>query len=59
MAKQIDHPVAGPLSFGIESVVGPHDPEQHLVVYTVQPDSPTAHALALLTSWTNIPHTVR
>lgn len=59
VTKHVDHPVAGPLTFGIESVVGPHDPEQHLVVYTVQPDSPTAHALPLLASWTDLPSTVR
>ncbi|WP_432543505.1 helix-turn-helix transcriptional regulator [Kineococcus sp. SYSU DK002] len=53
--KRIDHPAAGPLSFGIESVVGPHDPEQRLVVYTVEPDSPTARVLPLLASWTTAP----
>ena len=52
VTKHLDHPVAGPLTFGIETVIGPHDPEQHLVVYTVQPGSPTAHALPLLVSWT-------
>jgi transcriptional regulator with XRE-family HTH domain len=58
VTKHVDHPVAGPLTFGIESVVGPHDPEQHLVVYTVQPGSPTAHALPLLASWAQLPSTV-
>ena len=51
VAKRIDHPVAGPLEFGIEAVVVPHDPEQRLVVYTVEPDSPTARVLPLLASW--------
>lgn len=51
MTKNIDHPTAGPLSFGIESVVGPHDPEQRLVAYTVEPNSSTAHMLPLLASW--------
>ncbi|WP_106213147.1 helix-turn-helix transcriptional regulator [Kineococcus rhizosphaerae] len=49
--KQVDHPVAGPLEFGIESVVGPHDPDQRLVVYTVEPDSPTARVLPVLAGW--------
>lgn len=49
--KQIAHPVAGPLEFGIESVVKPHDLEQRLVVYTVEPDSPTARNLPLLAAW--------
>lgn len=54
LTKQIDHPAAGPLSFGIESVIGPHDPEQRLVVYTVEPDSPTQRALPFLASWTGV-----
>lgn len=51
LTKHVDHPVAGPLSFGIESVVGPHDPDQRLVVYTVEPGSPTAQVLPMLTHW--------
>lgn len=51
VTKNIDHPTAGPLSFGIESVVGTHDPEQRLVVYTVEPNSTTAQLLPLLASW--------
>lgn len=51
VTKLISHPTAGTLTFGIESVIGPHDPEQRLVVYTVEPDSPTARALPLLASW--------
>ncbi|KQX74297.1 MULTISPECIES: helix-turn-helix transcriptional regulator [Aeromicrobium] len=49
--KQIDHPVAGPLSFDIELVTMANLPDQHLIVYTVQPDSPTARALPLVASW--------
>lgn len=52
VTKHVAHPTAGPLSFGIESLVGPHDPEQRLVVYTVEPDSPTARVLPILASWT-------
>lgn len=51
VAKHINHPTAGHLSFGIETVVGPHDPEQQLVIYTVEPGSPTAQALPFLASW--------
>lgn len=51
VTKRIAHPTAGPLSFGIESVIGPHDPEQRLIIYTVEPDSATALALPLLASW--------
>lgn len=51
VTKHLDHPAVGPLTFGIESVVGPHDPEQRLVVYTVAPGSPTAQTLPLLGSW--------
>lgn len=56
VTKHVSHPTAGPLSFGIESVVGPHDPEQRLVVYTVEPDSPTARVLPMLGSWTSTQH---
>ena len=51
VAKRIRHPVAGDLHFDIEILTGPQDPDQRLVVYTAQPDSPTAHALPLLGSW--------
>jgi transcriptional regulator with XRE-family HTH domain len=55
VTKHIAHPTAGPLTFGIESVIGPHDPEQRLVVYTVEPDSPTAQVLPMLASWATSP----
>ena len=51
VAKQIAHPTAGPLAFDIEAVSTPHDADQRLVVYTVQPDSPTARVLPLLAGW--------
>lgn len=53
--KRISHPTAGLLCFGIESVVGPHDPDQRLIIYTVEPDSPTARALPFLGSWVGQP----
>ncbi len=49
--KRIAHPVAGALSFDIEAVSTPHDPEQRLVVYTVEPGSATEAALTLLAAW--------
>lgn len=51
VAKRIAHPAAGRLCFEVEIVSAPHEPDQHLVVYTAQPDSPTAHVLPLLASW--------
>ncbi|TWH72150.1 MmyB family transcriptional regulator [Modestobacter roseus] len=49
--KRIQHPVAGPLSFDIELVAAPHDLDQRLIVYTVEPGSTTARQLPLLASW--------
>ncbi|MBY6685584.1 helix-turn-helix domain-containing protein [Rhodococcus sp. BP-149] len=49
--KKIAHPVVGRLSFGIESLVSPLDPEQRLIIYTVEPESSTARALPMLASW--------
>lgn len=51
VSKQIEHPSFGRLHFGIEALTTPHDAEQRLVVYTVEPDSPTARALPLLAAW--------
>jgi transcriptional regulator with XRE-family HTH domain len=51
MVKRIAHPRAGTLEFGVEMVTGPLDPGQRLVVYTVEPGSPTAKVLPLLASW--------
>ncbi len=49
--KQVVHPAAGPLDFGIEYAVGPGEPGQTLVVYTVGPGSATERVLPLLASW--------
>jgi len=51
VAKRIRHPAAGQLSFDIEIVGARHESDQHLVVYTAQPDSPTAKMLPILASW--------
>ena len=50
--KRIRHPAAGDLSFDIEILAAPNAPDQQLIVYTVQPDSPTARVLPMLASWT-------
>lgn len=49
--KRISHTVAGTLVFGIEALVSPHDDEQRLITYTVEPGSLTARALPVLASW--------
>ena len=49
--KLLAHPQAGPMRFGIEAVTTPHDPDQRLVVYTVEPDSATEKLLPLLSGW--------
>ena len=51
VAKRIRHPLVGDLSFDIEIVSPPHNPDQHLVIYTTEPGSPTAELLPLLAGW--------
>jgi transcriptional regulator with XRE-family HTH domain len=51
VAKQIDHPQAGQLSFHIEIVGSADQSEQRLVIYTVEPHSHTARMLPLIASW--------
>jgi transcriptional regulator with XRE-family HTH domain len=51
VAKRIRHPDVGDLSFDIETVSPPQEPDQRLIVYTAQPDSPTARLLPILGSW--------
>ncbi|MCC3314544.1 helix-turn-helix transcriptional regulator [Nocardia africana] len=46
------HPVVGRLDLGFETLRLPDDPDQALIVHTVEPDSPSATALRLLTDWT-------
>ncbi|MBB4684394.1 helix-turn-helix transcriptional regulator [Amycolatopsis jiangsuensis] len=59
LVKRILHPAAGPLEFGVEAVTAPHCPDQRLVIYTVEPDSPTARIMPLLHSWTRSPEQTR
>ncbi|MFE3795362.1 helix-turn-helix transcriptional regulator [Nocardia tengchongensis] len=49
-AKLIQHPEAGRLELGYETLALPADPDQLLVVYTAEPESTTAAALARLAS---------
>lgn len=49
--KRIAHHAGGLLDFNIEVVTAPHAPDQYLVIYTAEPDSPTARALPFLASW--------
>jgi transcriptional regulator with XRE-family HTH domain len=56
VTKLVQHPAAGPISFDIEIVCAPHEPDQRLVVYTTEPDSPTARVLPILASWNAAPH---
>ena len=42
VSKGIAHPTVGPLVFGIAAVRVLHDPDQRLVVYTVDPYGPGA-----------------
>ncbi|MBN6033661.1 helix-turn-helix transcriptional regulator [Amycolatopsis sp. 195334CR] len=51
-SKSYHHPIAGELHFSYESFAAPGDADQTLCVYNVEPGSPTAEALRLLTSWT-------
>ncbi|WP_189219004.1 MULTISPECIES: helix-turn-helix transcriptional regulator [Streptomyces] len=51
VTKHIAHPAGGPLEFGVEAVTLPQSSDQQLVIYTVEPDSPTAHVLPLLRSY--------
>ena len=57
VTKEIRHPVAGDLTFGVEAVAPPYAADQILVVYTVEPGSSTARMLPLLGSWTDHPMT--
>lgn len=59
VAKHISHPDAGVLQFDIEIVAAPHEPDQALVVYTVEPDSATARVLPILASWDGGSETVQ
>jgi transcriptional regulator with XRE-family HTH domain len=50
-SKRYHHPVVGDLTVTYEALPLPDDPEQTLFVYSVEPGSASAQALALLSSW--------
>jgi PAS domain-containing protein len=54
-AKRYNHPTVGRLEFGYESFEVSSEPGLTLMVYSVEPQSATAEALALLASWTALP----
>ena len=49
--KRFHHPVVGDLTLGFEGLDLPGDPGQTMLVYTVEPGSPSQEALRLLASW--------
>ncbi len=55
--KRYHHSKVGDVEFGYESFELTTDPGLTLLVYTVEPHSPTAERLALLGSWVTAPHT--
>jgi len=54
VAKQIRHPDAGDLTFDIEIVGAPKEPDQRLVVYTAEPRSRTVDLLPMLAGLTDV-----
>ncbi|MFD9408997.1 helix-turn-helix domain-containing protein [Streptomyces sp. NPDC059989] len=50
--KKLRHPLVGALDLHFETLTLPGDPEQCLVTFHPAPDSPSADALRLLSSWT-------
>jgi transcriptional regulator with XRE-family HTH domain len=54
-AKRFHHPVVGDLALDYVVLAVEGDPEQTLVIYTPEPGSPSAEALAILASWTGAP----
>lgn len=50
--KRLHHPVVGDLELSFDSMALAADASLDMTVYTAEPDSPSADALTLLTSWT-------
>lgn len=50
-AKHLNHPVVGALTFEWDTLTSAADPEQHLVVWTTEPGSPSDDSLRVLASW--------
>jgi len=49
--KRFHHPVVGELTLAYEELAITAEPGNVLLVYTAEPDSPSAERLALLASW--------
>lgn len=56
--QHFHHPVVGDLTLHHEPLSFPADPDQTMCLYTAEPGSPSAQALALLASW-SAPDTTR
>jgi transcriptional regulator with XRE-family HTH domain len=56
--KRYRHPNVGDLEFGYESFDLATEPGLTMLVYTIEPHSPTAERMALLGSWAKTPVTV-
>jgi transcriptional regulator with XRE-family HTH domain len=54
--KHFHHHIVGDLTLAYESLDLRAEPDLTLTIYTAEPDSPTAHALALLASWAPTEH---
>ena len=50
--KRYHHPMVGELTLGFEAFTPMGDLDQTLGLYTVEPGSPSEHALRMLASWT-------
>lgn len=53
--KTLHHPVVGDLTLTYEALQLPNDPGQMILVYAVEPNTPSADALGLLASWAATP----
>jgi len=52
-SKHYRHPLVGDLEFGYESFALTTDPGLTMLVYTIEPHSPTAERVALLEAWSD------
>jgi transcriptional regulator with XRE-family HTH domain len=53
--KNLHHPVVGDLTLTWESLHLPNDPDQRILIYAAEPNSPSQEALDLLASWAATP----
>ena len=58
-SKSYHHPIAGDFTLEYEALSPTGDPDLTLGLYTVEPGSPSEHAMKLLASWISEPATVR